>query len=689
MPTDPWLFTAGVVALIVVAFLAYGPALSGSMIWDDNVLIGENLLVKASNGLYRMWFTTDAVDYWPMTNSSFWIEWRLWGAAPTGYHVTNLILHLASSVMIWAVLRQLSIPGAALAACLFALHPVNVESVAWISQRKNTLSMIFFVASIYCYLRNDSGRWYWLSLAAFVLAMLSKGSVAMLPALLLLLIWWRRGTLTRADVIRTAPFFVVAVGLTLVNIWFQSRGGGGVIRDVTLLERVLGAAAVVWFYLYKALLPVNLIFIYPQWDIRATDPRWWAPLVAAIVTTGLLTWQWRRPVARALLVAWLCFGLGLLPVLGLTDVYFMKFSLVADHYQYFALIAVVAAVAASIAWARRRAPRVADGVAVALLVAFSIGTWQQSRMYADAQTIYRVTIERNPGAWLARNNLALMYMRGPAPDLSVAVEQLRAAAATNPVDASVRNNLGTALFQLGQLDEAATQHREATRLNPTYVNAYANLGADLLRLGRPGDAAEAFRQVLRLDPGATYVRADLAQALDAMGQSEAASAEREQTLRKSAVTAQDHAAAGDALLRLGRTDEAIQRYQEAVRLDPRSTAALNNLGFALIGARRLGEAESVLRQLLQLRPNDAAAHDNLGNILQQTNRLEEAVAEFTLALRYGSGPDLAAMHNDLGIALARLGRMDEAVSHFREALRRKPDYAAAQANLARALGTAR
>lgn len=676
------------VVVALAAFVAYWPALTGSLIWDDNVLIGENPLVKASDGLYRMWFTTDAVDYWPMTNSSFWLEWRVWGANATGYHVTNVLLHVASALLLWAILRRLKIPGAELAACLFALHPVNVESVAWISQRKNTLSMCFFLLSTLWYLREDRGRWYWLSLGAFALAMLSKGSVAMLPAVLLLLAWWRRGAITRSDLVRTVPFFAVAVSLTLVNIWFQARGGGGVIRDVTVVDRLLGAAAVVWFYLYKALVPVNLAFIYPQWHIQAADVRWWAPAFAALAVTALLFWQRRQPIAQALLFGWVFFCLALVPVMGLTDVYFMKFSLVADHYQYFAIVAVAAGAAAALAWLRRRAPRAAMAAAVCLLATFGASTWRLSGQYVDARTLYASTIDRNPGAWLARNNLALIYMRGSASELPSAVQQLRAAADTNPTDASVRNNLGTALFQLGQLDEAVAQHREAVRLTPGYVNAWANLGADLLRLERYAEAADAYREVLRLDPRAGYARADLARALDAMGQGEAANAQRQQTLDAPAVSAQDHAAAGDALLRLGRHDEAIARYKEAVRLDPRSTTALNNLGFALISARRLAEAESVLRQLLAIRPTDAAAHDNLGNILQQTDRLEEAVAEFTLALRYGTGADLAAMHNDMGIALARLGRMDEAVSHFREALRRKPDYAAARANLARALGTA-
>ncbi len=279
-------------AITVAAFLAYWPALTGQFVWDDDILLTNNALVKASDGLYRMWFTTEAVDYWPLTGTTFWLEWRLWGMNPFGYHVTNLLLHLASAGLLWAALRRLSIPGAGIAACLFALHPVNVESVAWVVQRKNVLSLFFFLLSALWFLIHDEdssgrvGRWYWLSLAAFVLAMLSKGSVAVLPAALLLVAWWRRGNVTVRDIVLTLPFFAIAAGFTVLNVSLQTRNVAEVIRDVTIVERVLGAAAVVWFYLSKAVLPIGLVFVYRQWDIDAGDLRWWLPLAAALARHG-------------------------------------------------------------------------------------------------------------------------------------------------------------------------------------------------------------------------------------------------------------------------------------------------------------------------------------------------------------------------------------------------------------------
>ena len=370
---------AGAALIIVAVFICYLPCITGGFIWDDNSLMAENFIVKAADGLHRFWCTAEPQDFWPVTNSSFGLEWRLWGMTSTGYHATNLILHILTALLIWAILRKLFMPGAFVAGLIFALHPANVESVAWIAQRKNLLAMLFFLFSILSYVKflelarprltakqiTSTGHiplsafscfiphpssfhfWYWLSLAAFVLAMLSKGSVIVLPALLLGIIWWRR-PLTIRDMAQMAPFFAVAAALAVVNVWFQTHGTDLVIRTATFNERMLGAGGVVWFYLYKALVPLNLLFVYPQWRIEAGNMLWWLPLAAAVVVTALL-WCYRDGWSRPFLFAWGFFCVALLPVLGFADVYFMKFSLVANHYQHIALIGPVALAGAGLA----------------------------------------------------------------------------------------------------------------------------------------------------------------------------------------------------------------------------------------------------------------------------------------------------------------------------------------------------
>jgi hypothetical protein len=296
---------AGAVLIVTAAFVAYFPALSGGYLLDDNEYLANCPANQASDGLYRIWCTSELNDYYPVTNTTLWLEWRLWGLNPTGYHVTNLLLHIAAALLLWAVLRKLAIQGSYLAALLFTVHPVNVESVAWIAQRKNTLAIVFFLLSIFWYLRDEGargerrvGRWYWLSLLAFILAVLSKGSVVILPLVLLLVVWWRQGRISRWDVLRSSPFFLLAAVWTPVIIWFLTHGSETAVRHASFVQRILGAGGVVWFYLSKSLVPINLIFVYPQWNILANDLLWWLPLGAGLGVTGLLIWQRSLPNAN-------------------------------------------------------------------------------------------------------------------------------------------------------------------------------------------------------------------------------------------------------------------------------------------------------------------------------------------------------------------------------------------------------
>ena len=418
------------VGLTIIAFAAiaaYYPALAGGFILDDDKLVTENKFIRADNGLYDYWFTSNTMDYWPLTNTTFWLEWRLWRTNSTGYHITNLVLHILSAFLVWSILRQLSIPGAFLAALLFAIHPVNVQSVTWISERKNTLAMVFFLLAIFWYLKSDSqprilenprGRakqwfWYGLSFLAFLLAMLSKGSVAILPIVLVGILWWRHSRISFADCLWLAPFAVLAAALAYVNVWFQTHGAAEPIRSIGQIDRVLGAGTATWFYLSKAILPLDLIFIYPQWDIEASDWHWWIPLTTAASAMALLLWRRRTAWGRPLLFAYGLFIVGLLPVLGLVDVGFLRHSPVADHYQYIAIISVLALAAA--AWTHwydlthGRWCQIAALSAVAIVGLLGIKTWQQCRLYADGMALYEATLAKNPRSWLIHNDLGLLY----------------------------------------------------------------------------------------------------------------------------------------------------------------------------------------------------------------------------------------------------------------------------------------
>lgn len=405
----------GAAVLALVTLLVYVPAMGGGFIWDDDTLLTANPAVKTIDGLYSIWFGNWAEDYVPLTLSSFWAEWHLWGAHPAGYHIVNIILHAGSAVLLWRVLKLLGVPGCWLAALLFAVHPVCAASVTWIAERKNTLSMFYYLLSLWGFLRCDdllhapggngnSARGSGFSLAAFFLALLAKSSVAVLPAVLLLFVWWRRGRVTRRDLERCIPFFVLAALMALMALAVQSKavhGGVGVIHD-NLWVRLIGGSWAVWFYLGKIVAPVGLTMIYPRWVI---DPRAAVSYLPALALAGLLFLLWRRRKSwgRPFLFALLYFLLALAPVLGMVDLAFFSNSRVADHLQYLALPGIIALIAALARPWRRIAPALAAALAVAALVWL---TCRHEAVLANGERLWTDNYAKNPKSWKVCMNLS-------------------------------------------------------------------------------------------------------------------------------------------------------------------------------------------------------------------------------------------------------------------------------------------
>jgi tetratricopeptide (TPR) repeat protein len=695
----------------VVATIAYLPLYRAGFIWDDDSMLTANPLIRSSDGLYQFWLTRHAVDYWPVTYSTLWLEWRLWGLHPLGYHLTNLALHVTEAVLLAVVLRRLRAPGAWLAALIFAVHPVNVESVAWIAQRKNLMAMLFYLLAILWFLKAedtvaavDSGteplprlrRWYWLSLIAFSLAMLSKGSVATLPLVLAGIICWRR-RLNASDLRRLAPFFVIAAALAAVDIWFQSRDTAEAIRTVAWPERLMGAGGIIWFYLGKALWPARLIFVYPSWRIQAANPLWWMPFLGVLGFTALL-WTLARkernspgpPWARAGLFAWGYFCVSLLPVLGFTDVYFMKFSLVADHYAHVALIGVVAWMGFTVAsfW-----PRTSAGTRVALSVLVSLGvvslsalTWRQNRMYRDAETLYRTILEQNPAAWMVHSNLGLLLAAKPNPGPAPRAE-FEAALRLKPDYAEAHNNLGLEWEKIpGRQGDALAEFREALRLKPRYALAHKNLADWLMKIGGHfPEAAFHYEEALRQGPDEAETEENLAVALaqlpdrqdDALVHYEAAL-----RLRPDFADAHDNLAIQLAKIP-GRWPEAVFHYEAALRINPNDAAVHNNL--AVVLGKIPGRETDAIRHFetaIQLDPNDADTHYNFANqLMREPALLARAITQYELAVRLR--PGFAAAHFGLGVADGRVGRLDDAIREFKRVLALEPENTRARAMLER------
>ena len=655
--------------LLLAVFAAYSPALRGGLLWDDDFHVTRPEL-QSVHGLERIWFDLGATaQYYPVLHSAFWAEHRLWGDATVGYHLANIFLHAAAASLFLLLLRRLAVPGALLAAFVFALHPVCVESVAWISEQKNTLSTVFYLLSALAYLRFDRDRrpaWYLAALACFLLALLSKSVTATLPAALLVVLWWRRGRLSGSrDVIPLLPWFLVAVAGGLFTAWVERRfiGAQGAAFGLGLVERSLLAGRVAWFYLGKLCWPSNLIFIYPHWTVRSRAAwQWLFPLA----TLGLLGALWRiRGRSRAPLAAALLFVGTLFPALGFFNVYPFLFSYVADHFQYLASLGVIAGGCA--AGARWRGPA-AQSAALLLLALLGSLTWRQSRIYRDAGTLYRVTIARNPDCWMAYTNLGTLLVEERQPE--AALPYFGRALELKPDSAEEHLDLGDALRALGKSAEALGQYDEAQRLRPDYAEARYNKGVLLAALGRIPEAIAEYRAAVRLRPGYAEAHNNLGNTLREAGDLASAIAEGQLALSLAPNSAVVRNNLGIALMTAGRLPEARAELEEAVRLRPNYPEAENNLGNLLRLLQDPAAARAHYERALQLNPRFVEAHYNLGMVLADGGQMPAAIAELeqAVALR----PDYPAAQNNLGNALRAVGRNDEALARYQEALRLRP-----------------
>jgi tetratricopeptide (TPR) repeat protein len=535
----------GATLIVLLTVAAYLPAFRCGFVMDDELLITENRIIKAGDGLCRFWFTTESPDYYPLTWSLWWLEWRLWGSNAAGYHVVNVLLHAANAVLVWMILRRLKIPGAWLAGLVFAVHPVNVATVAWISEQKNTLSMLFFAVAILLYLRFDAEcrlprtsvrgwRWYGLSLAAFLLALLSKTAAVMFPVVLLGCVWWTRGTVRWKDLLRSGPFFVMSLVLGLVTIWFQYDRvlKGQAVRTGGFLSRLVAAGWVPWFYLDKVFLPFNLTVIYPKWDIDATQ---WISYIPGMILVGCfaLFWWKRRTGGRPLLFALGYFVATLFPVLGFFDQAFYQFSLVADHWQYYSIVGVIALVVAAGERICRRMGepgRYLGTVAgVAVLAVLAVATWRRNCVYADPEILWRDNVAKEPNVWAAHNNLGGALLR--AGKVEESIRQFELALHIKPDLAVPHNNLGRAFLHLGNVEEAVHQFELALHIKPEYAEAHNNLGVTLGQIGDIDGAIRHLEQAVRIKPDFAEAHYDLAVALELAGRMPEAIRHLEQAVR--------------------------------------------------------------------------------------------------------------------------------------------------------------
>jgi tetratricopeptide (TPR) repeat protein len=593
MSSRNWLFA---LVLVVATLLVYQPAWNGKPIWDDEIHITAPAL-RSFHGLTRIWTDPSAApQYYPLLHTIFWLEYKLWDGWPLPYHLLTILLHATLALLLLQILRGLEVPGAWLAAAIFALHPVHVESVAWFSEVKNTLSGVFAAAAALAYLKYDRDRQsasYLLALGLFVAGLMTKTAIVTLPVVLLVIFWWKRGEVAwKRDLKPLLPFFGLALVAGIVTVWVEQKfcAEHGETFDFSPIDRFLIAGRLFWFYLGKLFWPADLTIIYPRWQI--SENVWWQylfPIAALALFIGL--WIARRR-SRAPLAALLCFVAMLFPVLGFFNLsYFMscppplrQFAIFrADHFQYLADTAIIALIASGVAWLWARSQTrlrsvFSVGIATVLVLLGSL-TWAQSRNYRDAENCFRDVLSKNPNS------------------------------------ATAHNNLGNVLLRRGAVDEAIAHFKKALEIEPNYQFGQSSLGAALVRKGDASSAIPLLRSVLKADPNNPKANYSLADALAQTGQSSQAIAYYGRALQLAPDFVEAHTNLANLLLEKGEIDAALAHYRRAVELQPNDPGAHYNLAVGLTRKGDIDSAIAELRSALQLDPAYPDADPLLRNLL--------------------------------------------------------------------------
>lgn len=540
--------------ILVLGFWIYWPALNGDWLWDDRDLVIDNALVHDPDGLWKIWFQpTCMFDFLPLKISVEWIEWRLWGDDTLGYHLVNVGLNLLSAFLLWRLLRKFGLRHAWLGALIFIVHPAMVESVAWMSELKNTLSLPFFLLAMGAWIDYDThGKWkdYALALGLFLLALLGKPTMIMFPVVILLHAWWKRGRLGWADLRMSAPFFAVSLAVGLLTLWFLHRtvGEQAVVLG-GLMSRLACAGLSISFYFSKCVLPLGLMTIYPQWIVDPPSPIQFLPWP---VLGGVLYFLWtqRAGWGRHALLGLGFFLINLAPFIGLNAGSYMNYTWVMDHVLYIPILGLIGLtvagmeqVEAQLSTTLRRAGAALVAVVLAVMAWTSHG---YAALYVDLETLWAYNVSVNPEAALPHNDL------------------------------------GYALAQKGQIAKAIEQIRLATQLDPRYSDAHHNLGLLLLQTGQVAGAVTELQAAMQLTPNVADTHDNLANALD----------------------------------RAGRIPEAIEQYRETIALNPGYLAAYNDLGVELANQNRYAEAVEVFQSGLRVDPNNAQIRDNLAKLIE-------------------------------------------------------------------------
>jgi tetratricopeptide (TPR) repeat protein len=647
-PARPQLWK--VLLLIVIAVVSYSSTLNGGYIWDDDRYVTDNRNLTSVDGLVRVWTQPlTSPQYYPLVFTTFWLERQAWGLNPFGYHLVNVLLHASVASLLYYLLLYLEVSGAWLAALVFAVHPVTVETTAWITERKNLLSGLFYMLSAILLLRfygagRRRARWlpdthplyYYTGFFLFVCALLSKTVTCTLPVALFIVLWWKRGRIALREVLSLAPFLAVGAGMGLLTAWLERThvGAQGADWSLSLGDRFLLAGRDICFYTWKLLWPFNLSFNYEHWAVDAAI--WWQylyPLAVAFVL--LLLWMFRGRIGRGPIAAALFFAVSLFPALGFFDVFPFRYSYVADHFQYLACIGPIslltsAAVCYVSEYQQRRLRFYTVG-AVLLICFLALNTWSLGHMYADAWTLWNDTLRNNPGSFLAHNNL------------------------------------GTILFKQGKEQEAKEHFAEAIRLCPAFENAHSNMGAVLTALGKFDEAIEQCNEELKINPRSPKAFLLRGIACTKLGNNEMAIKDYDRAAEINPESADVYYHRGVAYAKLGDNSHAVSDYDRAIKIDPGYAEAYYDRGTTYFMLGNYTQAISDYDRAIDINPKLSEAYSNRGLAYARTGNYKRAISDYDRAIETHS--DNGSIYYNRAVAYVRLGQNSQAVEDLITAAR--------------------
>ncbi|HEY1685407.1 MAG TPA: tetratricopeptide repeat protein [Tepidisphaeraceae bacterium] len=701
--------------LVILTLWAFSPCILGGYIWDDNHYPLNPVVQKGNDGLYDIWFNPSrpaedgaplhfvTPQYYPMTYTTYWLVYMARGIDPMTDHAINMLLQAGAALLVWEILRRLKVPGAWVAAAIFAIHPLQTESVAWLTERKNVLAGVFYFASILTYLQflrieKEDARptaadfeWYGLALLLFICGLLSKSVVCSLPIVMAIILWWKHRLHSR-NIALLFPFVILGLAMSMVTSWFEVHivGASGPEWDHTWVQKIFIASHAIWFYAVKLLVPANLSFIYRKW---ALDSSQWIFVAATLIVLAILIAIMRK-TGRGVLAAVLIYLVTLVPAMGFFPVYPMRYSYVADHFQYFSGIALIVLAVAIVAHLLRHLgnQRRNVGLVLAILVIgiFAIGSWSRAHVFANSEALWTDVINKNPEAWLAYEGRSGVLAEEAQMDLTdsdvtegktsaeraarQAIEDAQNALRLHPNLEATYDNWGQALMALNEPANALEKFQKAESINPKAANVHNNSAVALTKLNRTTEAENEYRQGIAL-PATPEFREVMRMNLGHLLMADGAAATREEQAAKTP-TDKDKARKRLAAAYI----EAGEQFQAATHDNPDDATAWYQLGLVLMRMNKDRPAFDAMEQAVQLDPQFADAHSQLGALYDLAGQYAQAGQEYLKVLTLQH--DNADAYANMGLLAMKLKHPSEAREFLNSALKIDPNNARAKRELA-------